>query len=187
MVSEDDYEYSTDQAGYSVEADGDDMDWSNEEGRSCQPGNDGNLCLSDNIFLCLHRVTMNNDWWLISVIATAGYKPGIRSLKAEDLRPVMQRRIGDVSDILGVSPGASAVLLREYKFSKEQLLEEYMLSPDHILKKAGVFHRCGNTKSPPPNSKDCAICYDDECDGMMAMPCGHQFCMDCWNDFWDAD
>jgi ariadne-1 len=84
--------------------------------------------------------------------------------------------------VLGVSAAAAMVLLRAYKFSKEDLLEDYMQGPDKILKKAGVYRRCGNSVKAPP-SKNCAICYDEECDSMLAMPCGHAFCHECWYDF----
>mmetsp|Transcript_12300 Transcript_12300/g.16108 ORF Transcript_12300/g.16108 Transcript_12300/m.16108 type:complete len:510 (+) Transcript_12300:267-1796(+) len=159
-ASEDDYEYSTDEDGYSVEGDGDDMDW-NEENPNAAPTQ------------------------FKSVATTAGYKSGIRILKAVDLRPVMQRRIGDVTDILKVSSAAAAVLLRQYNYSKEQLLEQYMQNADKILKKAGVYHRCGHAVESKTKRTDCAICYDDECDLMMAMSCGHSFCMECWYDFCD--
>jgi len=116
----------------------------------------------------------------------AGMKSGIRIMRAEELRPVMERRVNDVVDILGITSAAAAVLLREFNFSKEQLLEEYMLSSDHILKKAGVYNRCGNTVKVKPGRADCAICYDDfDTSEMMSMACGHQFCMECWHDFCD--
>ena len=144
--------------------------------------------LSNNILLfnthCLLLVVVHDT--ASTPISSSTFKSGIRILKAEGLRPVMQRRIADVTDILGVSSAAAAVLLRQYNFSKEQLLEEYMLNSSAILKKAGVYHRCGNNAvSAKPNSTDCAICYDDECDSMMSMPCGHAFCTDCWRDFCD--
>jgi ariadne-1 len=120
--------------------------------------------------------------------APAGLKSGIRMMRAEDLRPVMVRRVTDVEEVLGVPPSAAAVLLREYGFSKENLLEDFYNSPagkpEKLLQKAGVFHRCGHVISAP-KSGECAICYSDDLPDaqMLAMPCGHAFCKDCWFDF----
>ena len=105
-------------------------------------------------------------------------------MKAEELRPVMMSRVKDVTEVLGVPATAAMVLLRTHNFSKEQLLEDYMQAPEKILKRAGVFCRCGNAVAAP-KSKDCAICYDEDCGQMIAMPCGHAFCHECWYDFCD--
>ena len=127
------------------------------------------------------------------------YKSGIRILRAEDLWPVMERRVLDVTDILGISQAAATVLLRNYHFSKERLLEQYMQSPEHSLRRAGVYYRCSPcqsssaavalaSSSSPCKTRliTCPICYDDfSPEQMMSMPCGHQFCLDCWHDFCD--
>lgn len=104
-------------------------------------------------------------------------------MAAEELRPEMQNRLKDVVEVLGVSPAAAAVLMREYHWIKEDLLENYMNDADKILRKHGIYHRCGH-EVPPPKDKTCNICYD-EADAMLAMPCGHAFCLDCWYDFCD--
>ena len=99
----------------------------------------------------------------------------------------MQRRITDICDILGVTPAAAAVLLRSHQFSKEGLLEEYMIAQERSLRKAGVYNRCSGVVTKSMESTDqvtCPICYDDfDRSQMMSMPCGHEFCMDCWYDF----
>ncbi|KAL7573157.1 hypothetical protein ACA910_018821 [Epithemia clementina (nom. ined.)] len=196
MASEDDYEYSTDENNgdddddgddddndeYSVENDGDveDMDWNEVDNPNAPP------TASSSSF-------KGGSGGSVGTGGAAGfrYKSGIRILRAEDLRPVMERRIADVADVLGITPAAAAVLLRNFQFSKERLLEEYMQSPEQSLRKAGVYHRCYNSNKPikskgAPTHLDCAICYEDyEADSMMAMPCGHQFCLDCWYDFCD--
>lgn len=107
-------------------------------------------------------------------------------MSTEDLRPEMERRVKDVTEVLDVSKAAGAVLLRHFAWSKEALLEAYMQDSDKILNLVGVFSRCGGRKenSGKKNKidKECPICYE-ESDSMMAMPCGHAFCLDCWNDF----
>ncbi len=106
-------------------------------------------------------------------------------MKADELRPEMLRVCQDVCEVLGVSIAAAGVLLRQYKWLKESLLEQYYMNDsDVILKKAGVYHRCGHTIPPPVGGGGytCPICYDDTTQ-TYSMPCGHTFCCDCWSDF----
>jgi ariadne-1 len=101
----------------------------------------------------------------------------------EELRPEMKRRLQDVTDVLDVPNAAAVVLLREHNWSKEYLLEVYMANADNILKKCGVYARCGHSVAPKP-SKTCEICYENvDANNTLAMPCGHAFCIDCWHDF----
>jgi len=101
---------------------------------------------------------------------------------AEELRPEMKRRLKDVTEVLNVPNSAAAVLLRKYNWSKEALLEHYMANTDKVLKKAGVYARCGHQVTPRKTT-ECGICYEDDVDTMLAMPCGHAFCLECWYDF----
>jgi len=131
---------------------------------------------------------------------------GIRMLPAIELIPEMNRRLKDVTEILDIPTAAATVLLREHNWSKEQLFEVFYADSEKILKKCGVFHRCypkdNNNKkaisvpskkrtkksaAATKKTKMCPICYDeyDETSNnmMMSMPCGHEFCLDCWEDF----
>mmetsp|Transcript_26262 Transcript_26262/g.29052 ORF Transcript_26262/g.29052 Transcript_26262/m.29052 type:complete len:509 (-) Transcript_26262:99-1625(-) len=108
---------------------------------------------------------------------------GIRMLPAEDVIPEMKRCLEDATEILGVPAAAVAVLLREYKWSKEILLEKFYSNSDKLEKKLGVYARC-NPVPMKKSSKTCKICYDDEFP-MIAMPCGHEFCTGCWKEFVD--
>jgi ariadne-1 len=103
-------------------------------------------------------------------------------MKAEEIRPEMVRRCKDVCEVLGIEAPAAAVLLRQFNWSKEDLLEQYMNDSDKVLNAAGVYHRCGHLVQPDKNADTCLICFDDM-DESLAMPCGHAFCQDCWSDF----
>jgi ariadne-1 len=107
-------------------------------------------------------------------------------LPADDLVPEMKRRLKEVTEILDIPASAAAVLLREHKWSKEVLLENFYNNSDKLLKKCGVYHRC-HPKAALKSDGNCAICYDPMEDGddtkKLAMPCGHEFCLDCWHDF----
>ena len=109
-------------------------------------------------------------------------------MNASEIRPEMKRRWDETVEVLGITPAAATILLQKYKWSKESLLEDYMNDSDKVLKAAGVYHRCGHTieadtdKDKSVTGKECPICYEDA-DDMMAMPCGHAFCQDCWYNF----
>jgi len=117
-------------------------------------------------------------------ITSPANKSGIRFMKAEEIRPDMISRCNDVCDVLGITSAAASVLLREFDWSKETLLEQYMGDSDKVLKKAGVYNRCGHQKGARAvdGMQTCAICFDDTTN-MLAVPCGHAFCFDCWKSF----
>ena len=104
---------------------------------------------------------------------------------AEEIRPDMTRLCTDVCEALGISEPAACVLLRNFKWSKEALMGQFFSDSEKILKSAGVYCRCGHEVPPPDTSNEmhtCQICFDDT-NNMLAMPCGHSFCVDCWADF----
>jgi len=99
----------------------------------------------------------------------------------------MKRRINDVAEILGIPPAAATVLLREHKWSKDRLCEVFYEDAEKLLKKCGVFNRC-NPKCPKKSSSEddntCPICYEEMEEGdKITLPCGCEFCMECWVDF----
>ena len=83
-----------------------------------------------------------------AVPASVATKSGIRMSAAEGLRPEMNRRLKDVQEVLNVTQAAANVLLREHNWSKEALLEAYMLDSDKIRKAGGVYARCGHHLAP---------------------------------------
>lgn len=166
------YAYSSDEDGYQI--DEDELEEGEEDDITEQNDDNG---MEWNASENPNAAPMN----FTKFPAAAQQKSGIRMMMAEDLRPEMRRRLRDVQEVLGVTPAAAAILMRQHNWSKERLLEEYMVDSDKILKKDGVFHRCGHMV-PAEKSGTCQICYEDV-DKMLAMPCGHAFCYDCWYEF----
>mmetsp|Transcript_10859 Transcript_10859/g.15207 ORF Transcript_10859/g.15207 Transcript_10859/m.15207 type:complete len:523 (-) Transcript_10859:58-1626(-) len=166
------YEYS-DQSDYDEEeepiddsdagSEEEDMDWAGTSGDS-EPADNPNAA---------------------PMMLVGGKVPGIRMLPSGELLVEMKRRLKDVVEILDIPYSAAAVLLREYRWSKEVLLENFYVDPDKILKKCGVMGRCGALKPSGKKADDvCAICYEDATEvPMMSMPCGHEFCKLCWHDY----
>lgn len=105
----------------------------------------------------------------------------------QGLLPLMGRSISDITEALGIPTEAAAPLLRQHKWNTQRVLEAFMSDSERALAKAGVTHRCSPKLSAVNNnnsSTECSICMDDmSASESLAMPCGHAFCLDCWQDF----
>lgn len=113
----------------------------------------------------------------------------IRMLPSSEMIPEMVSRLQEVKEVLDIPTSAAKVLLGAHKWSKPTLLEKYCSDPDALLKEFGVYYRCNPiVKKPAPKTRKskaklcCPICYEDGVT-MWSMPCGHEFCHDCWHDF----
>ncbi|OEU21724.1 hypothetical protein FRACYDRAFT_179546 [Fragilariopsis cylindrus CCMP1102] len=119
----------------------------------------------------------------------------IELVPAEELLPEMNHRIQEVHEALGVPLEASSPLLRIHGWSVQSLLQNYFDNPVKLLKEAGVFQRCSSQeKGPSPRRTQCSICMDGidvDCGNnniskkstSLKMNCGHEFCLDCWEDY----
>jgi len=108
---------------------------------------------------------------------------GIRMLPSNEMIPEMKRRLKEVTEVLDIPASAAAVLLREHRWSKEILLENFYNNSEALERKAGIWNRCHPKKLPPQKSSTtCQICYEDDI-VMLSMPCGHEFCKECWKQF----
>lgn len=126
----------------------------------------------------------------------------IQMLDTSAIRTVMKQRMSSITDVLEVPPSVAQPLLRRHKWAKDRLLESYMIDSDKELRESGVYFRSNrsckmehtdtnhnNESNSNSNSKSksnlrtCNICMDDDLtpDEMLAMPCGHEFCIDCWS------
>lgn len=170
--SDDDYEESP---SMMQEEDDDDMEWNNDdENPNAAP------------------VHMEEE----AIPTPKASKTGVRMMHCDELRPEMVQRIQDVVDVLGLPKSAAQVLLHEYDWSKERLLEAFYKDedPSSLLKKCGIYHRCQPDKSSQGKTRTsarlkpkaqalCDICYEEPNHKLWGMPCGHEFCKDCWRDF----
>lgn len=107
---------------------------------------------------------------------------GIRMLSSSELLPIMQERAAEVTEVLGVPSSAATILLREHEFVKERLYESYCENPEQVQEKCGVRARCDGRPSSAKTAVMCQICTETKTD-TLAMPCGHEFCRECWSDF----
>ncbi|CAB9504892.1 Potential E3 ubiquitin-protein ligase ariadne-2 [Seminavis robusta] len=103
----------------------------------------------------------------------------------------LDRQVQDCVEALGVPTEAAAPLLRHHQYNLQHLLQSYSDKPDQVLALAGVKHRCGTghtghtgTQTNDNDTEDCLICMDSLTPAnSMSMPCGHVFCLDCWQDY----
>jgi ariadne-1 len=110
-------------------------------------------------------------------------KAPISMKSASQIQPDYDRECVDVSQALGVSTACAVALLRSQNFCRERLLERFFEDGDKILKATGVYRRAGHAVPVVKYMQNtCSICYEDDCQ-MIAMPCGHAFCTDCWTGF----
>lgn len=200
-----DYEYS-DESG--MDDDDDDDDSQNSAMGSSSSEMDSSVGKSDGISprgVRRGRVSTGSAGGFDS--AMHNDDSAIHMMDASELQPMMKRRITDAAELLNISPSAAAPLLRQFKWVKDRLFESYYIDSDKVQKASGVLARCnsnsgdrkpaGNICLPAskkattnncnnaPANRTCNICMDDEYtpDEMLAMPCGHEFCLDCWSGF----
>lgn len=103
----------------------------------------------------------------------------------QDIQVQQDKQVDEVSNILGQPPEATAVLLRQTRWNKERLIEQYMDKQDEVLDKAGLSQ--DESWKPEIKVMDgfmCDICCDDT-PGLQtyAMKCGHRFCLDCYRQY----
>ena len=101
----------------------------------------------------------------------------------EEVIPVMKSLITEVSELLGVSESVAEVVLRNFKWNKEIIFDQYCSAEDEFWLKAGV-HRGNKAQAALPSKKkrketfSCGICRDDEalCSESIGLDCNHLFC-----------
>ncbi|KAG2024292.1 hypothetical protein GB937_003945, partial [Aspergillus fischeri] len=113
------------------------------------------------------------------------YEVDFRVLSPEDIDREQSQQVNEVSQILGLPPESSAILLRFGRWNREKLIESYMDHPEETLEEAGLgtnFDVTPKTEVVPGFM--CDICCEDGDDlETYAMRCGHRFCVDCYRHY----
>lgn len=90
---------------------------------------------------------------------------------------MMDETVEHVSEISGMTKDQSIVLLKQFKWNKERLLEAFA---------EGEVDQYGLSKATFFNSEFlCEICFDD-CTNGMSLECGHKFCLDCYKSYLES-
>lgn len=110
------------------------------------------------------------------------YEVEFKVFSPSDIGAHQDKKVNEVSAILGQPPEASAILLRHMRWNQERLIESYMDKPETTLETAGL----GPDSAEPPRTRKvkgfvCEICCEDQ-PGLetYAMKCGHRYCVNCY-------
>ncbi|RWS26962.1 ankyrin repeat and IBR domain-containing protein 1-like protein [Leptotrombidium deliense] len=124
---------------------------------------------------------------------------GNNGLRQQDLQEAKDQLLVETSDMFHITLFAAEALLRNYEWSREVLLEDWIRSPKSCFEKAGI---------PPPSDEECCeltshqvhlarseslintnftcgICLMEisEFDSNLLIPCNHLFCANCWREY----
>ncbi|KAJ4454850.1 putative E3 ubiquitin-protein ligase dbl4 [Paratrimastix pyriformis] len=95
----------------------------------------------------------------------------------DQIRDKQEEIKAQVADVLGLPPDLCQMLLIQFQWNKELLLEKFMDNPEKVQAEAGVI-----VAPPPPLPAkfECDICCCEfrRADG-IALNCGHLFCREC--------
>lgn len=100
----------------------------------------------------------------------------------------MKEVIGEVQNILEVTPGVSRILLHKYKWNKNQLMDKFYESPDteafliesQVIPKKELG-KIQDSNEAPSIEDECSICCDVTT--LSGLACGHKHCNLCWQTY----
>ncbi|CAO3690383.1 unnamed protein product [Rhizopus stolonifer] len=110
------------------------------------------------------------------------HKTEYQVLSPDNLKTKQDGEITQVSTILGLSSQDSATLLRHFRWNKERLFEQYMDSPEKIIKQSGLSFPQQRQQQEEENEFICDICCD-QVDQSIGLSCGHRFCQACYTQY----
>lgn len=117
--------------------------------------------------------------------AKKAYEVDFKVYSDSQIRSGQQSQFEEISNILGLDVGQSALLLRYFKWQKERLIEQYMDDPETINKAVGIKPETNET-SKITKVKDfiCDICCDEgDSVDTFALQCGHRYCTECYGHY----
>lgn len=106
-----------------------------------------------------------------------------RIVDYSEVSPLMETLANEIVKLLAVSYDDSIILLKSFSWSKERLLEAYLLNSINVMKQCQLIP--SSTQDLDKNSKYCGICMmdADSEDEIRHLPCGHRFCVDCYKGY----
>jgi hypothetical protein len=93
-----------------------------------------------------------------------------------------------VADQLEIPVDAASLLFHDFNFNKDQAIQSTMSERQATFDRLGLSLRCSKKRKMPDTGdslRSCGICFDNLDDGtpMFALPCNHDFCVDCWKGY----
>lgn len=98
---------------------------------------------------------------------------------------VMNQTLTELNGITGISKTVLRVLLNQFKWDKDRLLEKYYDSPRKLFQDANIFFtETASGELPTADEVTCEICCDDvERQHIVGNICSHFFCKDCYKQY----
>lgn len=124
-----------------------------------------------------------------------------KCLAPEECKELASKAVKGVMELLCCDTQVAQVLLRQYKWDQDKLVEAYMTDQETVAAKAGIVPPgaadgsivhldggssvlVGGVAREPASlpSITCSICYDAKT-SYSALQCGHAFCNECYSTF----
>ena len=103
----------------------------------------------------------------------------------QEILPMMQHMAQEASSLLGISDDMSLVLLHQFRWNKERLVEIFFSDSDKALEKAGLVVTdlsSGNCEACKENF--CRICLSQcQPSSLYSLACNHKFCFECYTGY----
>ena len=102
----------------------------------------------------------------------------------QEILPMMQHMTQEVSSLLGISEDMSLILLHQFRWNKERLVEDFFSDSDKALEKAGLVADMNGGNSEPRRENFCRICLSEcEPENLYSLSCNHKFCLECYTGY----
>ncbi|CAA3023341.1 probable E3 ubiquitin- ligase ARI8 [Olea europaea subsp. europaea] len=101
-------------------------------------------------------------------------------LTDEDIRQRQEEDITRISTVLSISRDAACILLRRYKWSVNDVHEEWFADEERVRNAVGLLEK-PLVKFSNAKEVTCGICFENySLDRICTAACGHPFCDACW-------
>ncbi len=110
-------------------------------------------------------------------------------LEGDQIYQRVSKVVDEVKDLLSVSADDAGIMLREYRWKKAKLIDDWMADSEKVKRKCG----CKFAGVVPPAARAfpdaaCFVCTDHKKGAdFYAMLCGHAICTDCWTHWIGAE
>jgi ariadne-1 len=106
-------------------------------------------------------------------------------LKLEDMKKLIEKKVEDLSELLGTKFDETLILFHHFKWSRDHLENsEWFSDMEKIRKLAGLDPIVVENKTLITEDLTCPICLvTDHKDEFDSLSCGHHICKSCWSNF----
>lgn len=105
-------------------------------------------------------------------------------LQLEDAERLLNEEVEVLCSKLKIDPSLAKMLLQVHDWNKETVIERHIKDPGKLLIDSKIKPAVKYKDTCFGNFRTCPVCYlSVQKDKMFSLSCGHQFCKDCWDSF----